>query len=200
MRVGTILFVPEFFTAPNNHNPIHPKIGLCYTLARLFALLASFRGKGMQDSKFDPHKHHRRSIRLKGYDYSQPGAYFITICTHQRTPLFGDIVDDGMQLNFPGQIARKEWERLPGRFPFLEIGSFVVMPDQLDGILILGRGTAGHDEAIVAENPRRAPTETVVERSASYRYLPVLVGVAGISSGEIFFYPLTDPARMPRTK
>jgi putative transposase len=117
----------------------------------------------MQRSKFDPHKHHRRSIRLKGYDYSQSGAYFITICTYQRLPLFGEIVDAGMQMNFVGRISRKEWERLPGRFPFLEIGSFVVMPNHIHAILIMGRGTAGHDEAIVSENSRRAPTGMAIE-------------------------------------
>lgn len=49
--------------------------------------------------KYNPNIHHRRSIRLKGYDYSQPGAYFITICTHQRECLFGEIVNRQMQLN-----------------------------------------------------------------------------------------------------
>jgi REP element-mobilizing transposase RayT len=118
----------------------------------------------MQRSKFDPHKHHRRSIRLKGYDYSQSGAYFITICTYQRLPLFGEIVDAGMQMNFVGRISRKEWERLPGRFPLLEIGLFVVMPNHIHAILIVGRGTAGHEEATVLKKSRRAPTETAKER------------------------------------
>jgi len=48
---------------------------------------------------YDPRKHHRQSIRLKGYDYTQPGAYFVTICTHRREMLFGQVVDGGMQLN-----------------------------------------------------------------------------------------------------
>lgn len=55
--------------------------------------------------KFNPTIHHRRSIRLQGYDYSRPGTYFITICTHDREYLFGNIVDDMMHLNDMGQVV-----------------------------------------------------------------------------------------------
>jgi len=54
---------------------------------------------------YDPEKHHRRNIRLKGYDYTQPGAYFIAICTHGRECLFGEIIDGEMHLNEAGQIV-----------------------------------------------------------------------------------------------
>ena len=83
---------------------------------------------------FDPKKHHRRSIRLKGYDYTQAGAYFITICTHGRMPLFGDIVAGEMRLNRLGQIAQQEWSRLPNRFPCMQPGAFVVMPNHVHGM------------------------------------------------------------------
>jgi len=66
---------------------------------------------------YNSEKHHRRSIRLKGYDYTQPGAYYITIVTHGRECLFGGIVDGAMQLSRAGQVAQREWERLQGRFP-----------------------------------------------------------------------------------
>lgn len=59
--------------------------------------------------KFDLRIHHRRSIRLKGHDYTQPGAYFITIVTYQRRHLFGEAVNGEMRLNEPGQIAHAEW-------------------------------------------------------------------------------------------
>lgn len=62
--------------------------------------------------KYDPQKHHRRSIRLRGYDYSQPGAYFITMVTHGRKYLFGEIADGKMLLNSAGQIVQQEWRRL----------------------------------------------------------------------------------------
>lgn len=59
--------------------------------------------------KHDPDKHHRRSIRLKGYDYSQSGAYFVTICTQDRECMFGDIIDGGMRVNEHGHIAGESW-------------------------------------------------------------------------------------------
>src|SRR4030067_1215625 len=103
-------------------------------------------------SKFDPKKHYRRSIRLKGYDYTQSGAYLITICTHGRMSLFGDIIAGEMRLNRLGQIAQQEWSRLPGRFPLLQPGAFVVMPNDVHGILIItGRGHGGHAMELVSE-------------------------------------------------
>ncbi len=100
--------------------------------------------------KFDPQKHHRRSIRLKGYDYTQAGAYFITIVTYQREPLFGEIVNGGMQLSPMGQIAEEHWRAIPEHFPNVELGAYVVMPNHVHGIIIIndGRGTI-----------YRAPTE-----------------------------------------
>ena len=58
---------------------------------------------------YDPLIHHRRSIRLKGYDYTQPGAYFVTLVTQKRANIFGDIVTGGIRLNEFGEIARTEW-------------------------------------------------------------------------------------------
>ena len=70
--------------------------------------------------KFDPHKHHRRSIRLKGYDYTQPGAYFVTVVTYQREDLFGDFIEGEMRLNWTGKQVKRDWERLARRFPNIE--------------------------------------------------------------------------------
>lgn len=58
--------------------------------------------------EFDPARHHRRSIRLQGYDYSQAGAYYVTICAHQRECLFGGVVDGEMRLNAVGKMVRDE--------------------------------------------------------------------------------------------
>ncbi|MBT3337002.1 MAG: hypothetical protein HN855_17000 [Anaerolineae bacterium] len=79
----------------------------------------------------------RNSLRLKGYDYTQPGAYFVTTVTHQRACLFGDVVDGEMQLNHAGKIVHWEWERLAHHFDFIELGAFVVMPNHFHGIIIL---------------------------------------------------------------
>ena len=87
-------------------------------------------------SKFDPKKHHRRSIRLQGYDYAQPGAYYVTIVAWQREFLFGEVVNKGMMLNEVGKIIQWEWKELPKRLPFIELGAFMVMPNHFHGILI----------------------------------------------------------------
>lgn len=85
-------------------------------------------------SKFDPKIHHRQSIRLKGYDYSQAGAYFVTIVAWQRECLFGDVVEGEMpkegviRLNDFGVIVKNEWERTAIVRPNVELGTFVVMP------------------------------------------------------------------------
>ena len=83
-----------------------------------------------------PHKN-RRSIRLKGYDYSQPGAYFITLVTQGRECLFGDVVNGEMQLNAAGQIVLEEWMRTPSMRPEMDIDEFVVMPNHIHGIIII---------------------------------------------------------------
>ena len=71
---------------------------------------------------FDPEKHHRRSIRLKGYDYAQAGAYFVTIVTHDRECLFGDVVDGNMVLSERGKIVQGVLGRDPDSFPEHPIG------------------------------------------------------------------------------
>ena len=91
---------------------------------------------------FDPDKHHRRSLRLKSYDYSRAGAYFVTICTHGHECLFGEIMDGEMRLNAAGQAAQAEWVRLPERFQSLELDEFVIMPNHLHGIILVGAGLA----------------------------------------------------------
>jgi putative transposase len=89
----------------------------------------------------DSDQHHRRSIRLPAYDYSAPGAYFITIVTHGRICLFGDVINGQMRLSDRGLIAEDCWRDIPDHFPHIELGAFVVMPNHIHGILIL------HDRA-----------------------------------------------------
>ncbi len=92
-------------------------------------------------SKYNPQIHHRRSIRLKGYDYSQAGLYFVTICVHNREYLFGEITDGKMILNDAGKIANHEWMKTPDIRTNVEMGEFIVMPNHIHGIIrLLGRG------------------------------------------------------------
>ncbi len=81
--------------------------------------------------------HHRRSIRLPGYDYAQAGAYFITLCTHNREHLFGEIVNGEMVLNDLGKIVHDEWNHTSIIRPTIELGEFVVMPNHFHAIMII---------------------------------------------------------------
>jgi putative transposase len=98
---------------------------------------------------YDPHKHHRRSIRLPGYDYTQPGAYFVTFVAHDHECLFGDVVDGVMRLNAFGEIVRDEWFRTAVVRPYVMLNpdEFVVMPNHVHGIIwIVGAGDRGHGD------------------------------------------------------
>ena len=81
----------------------------------------------------------RSSIRLKNYDYSQPGAYFVTICTQNRSCLFGNVVDGQMVLSRLGEIVDKEWARTPQVRQEIELDVFQVMPNHVHGIVVITR-------------------------------------------------------------
>ena len=87
--------------------------------------------------RYDPTKHNRRSIRLKGYDYTQSGWYFITICTYQKHCLFSAIANSQSILNKFGKIASECWLAIPQHFSTIELDEFVVMPNHIHGILII---------------------------------------------------------------
>ncbi len=106
---------------------------------------------------YNPNIHHRRSIRLKGYDYSKAGLYFITICVEDRLYLFGEIFSGAsemdshkdknskiMILNEPGKMIEKEWSALTNRFTNIELHEFVVMPNHFHGILEIVKNTDMH--------------------------------------------------------
>ena len=86
-------------------------------------------------SRYNPEKHHRRSIRLQGYDYSQEGLYFITICCQDRAHLFGEIVDGKMILNDAGLQAKKSWQDIPNHFPNAVLHEYIIMPNHIHGII-----------------------------------------------------------------
>ena len=85
-------------------------------------------------SKFDPSIHHRRSIRLKGYDYSQAGLYFITVCVQDKMCVFGNVVDGKMMLNDAGQIAHNEWLKTAELRKNVQLHNFIVMPNHFHTI------------------------------------------------------------------
>ncbi len=81
--------------------------------------------------------HHRQSIRLKEYDYSQNGVYFITICTQNKECLFGEIEDGEMRLNDAGKIIDRWWHKMKNKFPNIELDEYIIMPNHFHGILII---------------------------------------------------------------
>lgn len=126
--------------------------------------------------KYNPEIHHRRSIRLKGYDYTQPGAYFVTLCAYQRAHIFGEIVRGEMVLNDAGKIARDEWFKTAELRPYVKLyeDEFVIMPNHGHGIIwieengntvgALRRNAQSRAEQRSAPT-KNAPTKTVARGS-----------------------------------
>ena len=93
--------------------------------------------------QYNPHLHHRRSIRLKGYDYAQAGLYFITICCQDRICRFGNVVNGEMKLNEFGIVAFNEWVKLSEHFSNFELDVFQIMPNHIHGIISLNDPPVG---------------------------------------------------------
>lgn len=113
----------------------------------------------MATMKFDPQKHHRRSIRLQGYDYTQNGAYYLTIVTYHRQHHFGEVVNGAMQLNELGKIAYEEWFKTAQLRPYVTLfeDDFVVMPNHVHGIIWI-------ETEFVGAPHRDAPTGDKIEK------------------------------------
>lgn len=86
---------------------------------------------------YDPRLHHRRSIRLRGYDYAGGGAYFVTICTQDKKCLFGEITEGKMILTEAGSIVQRTWDTLPQRFRSLVLDASQIMPNHFHAIFVL---------------------------------------------------------------
>lgn len=108
---------------------------------------------------YNPNIHHRHSIRLRGYNYSQAGAYFVTICTQHRLCLFGEIVDRTMMLNVAGQRVETVWQELPHRFPQIVMDAFVVMPNHMHGIIVITD----------SDNPNQIPSDRAIPEPSLVR-------------------------------
>ena len=126
-----------------------------------------------------PACHHRHSIRLQGYDYSQAGGYFVTIATFWRECLFGEILDDTMQVNALGSIVQECWDDVPIHLPNVDTDAFVVMPNHVHGILFIhendGR-TATSPSAVGATHASPVPKNNIRPRGPSSRSLGAIIG------------------------
>ena len=97
-------------------------------------------------SEYDPKIHRRHSIRLPGYNYSQEGWYFITICTQKHLCLFGEIAEDRMRLSDAGLMIDLWWRKLIGKFLHVQLDGYVIMPNHFHGIIYVGAALCGRPE------------------------------------------------------
>ena len=101
---------------------------------------------------YNPDIHHRRSIRLRNFDYASAGAYFVTICVQGRECLLGEVADGVMGANDAGRMVESVWHGLPDRFAGIELDEFVIMPNHVHFILFLvGAGLALPGHKIIQE-------------------------------------------------
>ena len=158
-------------------------------------------------------REHWRSLRLKGYDYAQAGAYFITIATRDRACMFGDVVinttieathalplrngascADIVRLNEFGEIARCCWMEIPDHFPFVELDAFVIMPNHVHGIVVIDTMAeatpAGATHASRPPGPKPKSIAAIVGsyKSAVSRRVNALRGMAGVPVWQPNYY------------
>jgi len=122
----------------------------------------------MTEPKFDPRIHHRKSIRLQGFDYSRAGAYFVTIVAHGRECLFGEIVDGEMKMNRFGEILNHAWFDLPRHYRHVSLGAFVIMPNHVHGIIVLNE-----DDSVTGRGGSVAGRTALPANSETCPYVPL---------------------------
>ena len=143
--------------------------------------------------KYNPEIHKRRSIRLKGYDYSQAGLYFITICVQDRECLFGNIENGEMILNDAGKMIETEWLNLNNRFSNIELHEFIVMPNHFHGILeIVGATLVVAQNDVNTQNKNNdnekgqpqgiAPTKTVGDMMDAFKSISTVEYIRGVKN------------------
>jgi REP element-mobilizing transposase RayT len=146
--------------------------------------------------KHDPDKHRRRSIRLKNYDYTHVGAYFVTICTSNRECLFGEIAGGEMRLNEWGKVVGEEWTCSSDIRKEIELDEFVVMPNHMHGIVIISDVVGAHGRAPLQKNeikrfyrrPRSLSSFIAGFKSAVTKHINERRGTLGISVWQRNYY------------
>ncbi|NDV77786.1 transposase [Dysgonomonas sp. 511] len=104
---------------------------------------------------------HRRSIRLHGYDYSQGGLYFVTICVKDKECLFGTVVDGDMVLNEFGNIVKKCWLAIPEHYAYVVLHGYIIMPNHIHGIIEIGEFVGANYHSPENEALFRSPSGTI---------------------------------------
>jgi len=140
--------------------------------------------------KYNPQIHHRKSIRLKGYDYSQAGLYFITICCQDRECRFGKIENDKMILNNLGKIADECWLEIPKHFPNVILHEYIVMPNHVHGIIEL----VNDDNVVGVENFQPLQHHNESQRNEFQKMIPRSIGsiVKGFKIGVTKWFRINE--------
>ena len=139
---------------------------------------------------FDPLIHHRRSVRLKDYNYSQNGAYFVTIVSQHRACLFGEVINGEMILNEIGRIVQAVWKEIPQNFSNVGVDSFVVMPNHIHGIIIM-------DAPICASHGRARQFGTTHIQYVGARHIVPLWYAVPLQHGSIERFGKPVPGSIP---
>ncbi len=129
--------------------------------------------------KYNPEIHHRRSIRLRGYDYSQCGAYFITICVQHRKCLFGKIVNGEMILNEYGKIVELCLNAISTHYQNVILDEYIIMPNHIHIIIIVGAGSSlpytqiniGRENPAEINTGRENPAPTIGNIVGYFKYM-----------------------------
>jgi len=147
----------------------------------------------------------RRSIRLKGYDYSSPGAYFVTVCEKKRRCMFGDVVDGEMRLSEYGRVVQECWEWLERRYQYVNLDQWVVMPNHIHGIIVI----LNNREVTSRGGSRTAPTKRKplgrligAFKTISTKHINQLRGTPGVSLWQRNYYEhiIRDKSELDRIR
>lgn len=117
---------------------------------------------------YDPDRHHRRSIRLRGYDYAQAGAYFVTICVQNHELIFGDVIGAEMRLSSFGHLVVECWQAIPDHFHHATLDTFIAMPNHVHGILVIAHSESHPDDGGATHaSPLRPYSWSAAEQSTA---------------------------------
>ncbi len=131
---------------------------------------------------YDPEKHNRKSNRLTGYDYSQPGFYYVTMCTQDRIERFGDVLDAEMVFNKYGKMVDAEWNRIPEKYDHVVLDKYQVMPDHMHGIIVIGCRGVVSAPSLKADKPGGMNGEKPIIRSTMAGQI---ISIEGAATGNV---------------
>lgn len=145
-------------------------------------------------------RHGRRSIRLKGYDYTKPGAYFVTLVAVDRTYLFGNLKDGKMELNDFGKIAEMCWHEIPQHFSHAQLDAFIIMPNHIHGIIIINERQSSIGTEDCRGNACVTQTKAMTNKVGKAKPIPGSLGVIVGSYKSAISKRINEFRKMPGKK